>query len=130
MEDRQRRLRVARRERLIRLIDDLRAELSDLEKVIRGVPAAYTVRLDDSFFWSEVYPIFVESGNDSISNREIRKRLFNKGIEVDRSRFSVYLTRLKSRGLLIYHESKTSRFGTWAMPEHVEYERQRFMRGQ
>lgn len=119
--EKKRRFRIERRERLIRLIEDLRGELAHVEEELRLVPAAYKQRLNEAFFWSEVMPLLREAGERGASTKELREKLAKKDKHVDRPRFSVFLSRIKTKGLIEIVDI-TSKFGRWKLTKLAERE--------
>lgn len=88
----------ARRARLERVLFEVRAELQEIERDIRGLGTDKSIELNQIWFVETVVPILKLAGNSGMTGAKLREELEKTGHKIDAARFRLFLTRQKQRG--------------------------------
>lgn len=91
---------LARRTKLQALIADLQRELSQVEKEIRVLGYSPGIHLTQDFFWTYVFPLLEEAGEEGMTGAKMREKLAQIGLPVESGKFRVFLSRSKQRGFI------------------------------
>ncbi len=106
--------RMARRQRIRRLIADLRAELEELEaSTIDQVGARRA--LTENFFWRTLAPILLEQSEAGLTTAELHEELARRGRRFESGRFRVFLNRMKQKHWLEVQVEPRGRGGKWRL---------------
>jgi hypothetical protein len=109
--------RLRRKQRLVRLIADLKAELAELEEETED--AGFARVLSENFFWSHLAPILRGAPEVGMPNRQLHEELLKRGRKVPNAAFRVFLNRMKRRGW-VEHVPHSRGHGGWRLSKNAK----------